>query len=80
MSPRAHLSLRIGALVLLVCAAIWPRARGGMTAEALSRSAREAATARTTAAYPETAAARLVSAPGSAKVVVAVADDSNLTN
>ena len=80
MSPRSHLSLRIGALALLACAAIWPRARGGMTADELSRAGRPTATARATAARAQTTAARLVSAPGRAKLVVAAADESDLTN
>lgn len=80
MSPRAHLSLRIGALALLAAAAIWPRARGGMAAEELSPSARETATSRATAAHAETAAAKLLSAPGRAKLIVAEADNSDLTN
>jgi hypothetical protein len=73
MSPRMHLSLRIAALTLLVSAAIWPRTRGQL-------SAAELAPARAMASHAETAAATLVSAPGSAKLVVAAADQSDLTN
>jgi hypothetical protein len=51
-----------------------------MSTEELSRSARESGAARTTAARAETAAAKLVSAPGNAKLVVAAAGESDLTN
>jgi hypothetical protein len=51
-----------------------------MAAAELSRSGRDALHARTTAAHAETTAAKLVSAPGSAKLVVAEADESDLTN
>jgi hypothetical protein len=67
-------------VLLLAGAALWPRAGGGMSTEELSRSARESGAARTTAARAETAAAKLVSAPGNAKLVVAAAGESDLTN
>jgi len=51
-----------------------------MTADELSRAGRPTATARATAARAQTTAARLVSAPGRAKLVVAAADESDLTN
>lgn len=76
MSRRSHLSLRIGALALLACAAIWPRARGGVTAVELSRSV---AATRTPAARAETTAAKLASAPHTAKLVVA-SSDTHLSN
>jgi hypothetical protein len=80
MSPRSHLSLRIGAVVLLACAAIWPRARARTNADELSRASRGSVAVQTTAARAETAAARLVSAPDSAKLVVTVADEPRITN
>jgi hypothetical protein len=48
-----------------------------MSTDELSRAGRSM---RTTAARPETAAAKLVSAPANAKLVVATADESHLTN
>lgn len=80
MSQRAHLCLRIVALALLVGAAFWPRDRGVVATDELGRSVREGVMARTSAAHATTAAARLVSGPGRAKVVVAQADQSDLTN
>ena len=78
MSPRTHLQLRIGALVLLASIAIWPRARGGATAEELARSAQDVARTRSSAAHAETVAAKLASAPHT-KLVVASADDTQLS-
>lgn len=79
MSPRAHLGLRMLALLLLAGAAFWPRSRGALSAAELAVGGR-ASTTRTTAAHAETTAARLVRAPGKAKIEVAEADQSNLTN
>src|SRR3954470_848449 len=77
MSPRMHLCLRIAAVAMLASAALWPRGRGGVTADELSHVAHAARQTRTMAAHAETTAAKLVSAPGSAKLVVAEADDSD---
>ena len=79
MSPRSHSGLRMVALLLLLVAACWPRPRGAQSAAELAHATR-AATTRTTAARPLTTAAKLVSTPGSAKLVVAEADQSDLTN
>ncbi len=73
MSPHSHLSLRIGALVLLTCVTLWPRPRGEATADELARSA------QANAARAETTAAKLVSAPH-AKLVVAEADNTHLND
>lgn len=92
MSSQFHLWLRIGALALLVTCAVWPRAtRGahgdgveGMTAAEVMRGASDAVMApratRGVAARPETAGARLVSAPRTTKTAVAEADESQLNN
>ena len=76
MSRRSHRSLRLGALALLAAAAIWPRAGVGMA------SARVAPT-HSVATTAETTAAKLVSAPRTAKLAVAQtndADDSQINN
>ena len=81
MSPRTHLCLRIGATVLLMGAAIWPRSRGVLSADELARSNRAATVhARSATTHVRSASAKLVSAPGSAKLVVAAASGSDLTN
>jgi len=81
MSPRTHLCLRIGAIVLLMGAAIWPRSRGVLSADELTRTNRAATVhARAATTHMRTASAKLISAPGSAKLVVATAEDSDLTN
>lgn len=63
------------ALLLLLVAACWPRSRGAQSAAELAHATRAATTAR-----PLTTAAKLVSMPGTAKLVVAEADQSDLTN
>ena len=76
MSSRTHLWLRISAVVLLVGVAMWPRAKAGTTAA-------ELAAIRAThgvAARAETTAAKLISPPRTTKMVVADADESQLTN
>jgi hypothetical protein len=73
MSPRSHLGLRLGALALLICAAIWPRTRTSVSSTELSRVERGA---HAVAAHAETAAARLASSPRTAKALVAQAGDS----
>ena len=84
MSLRSHRSLRLGALALLAAVAIWPRARPGMTAAELSPGAGERThgTAATggVVGRAETAAAKLLSAPRTAKLTVAEADESQLKN
>jgi hypothetical protein len=67
------------AVLLLLAAACWPRSRGAQSAAELAQTARTTTT-RTTAARSVTTAAKLVSAPGTAKLVVAEADPSDLTN
>lgn len=81
MAPRSHLGLRIGAIVLLMGAAFWPRGRGAQSADELTRTSRPATVhARAATTHARTASAKLVSAPGTAKLVVAVAGDTNITN
>ncbi len=80
MSPRAHFSLRMLALLLVVGAACWPRSRGAQSAAELAQSTRAATRSRTTTSRALTTAAKLVSAPGTAKLVVAEVDESDLTN
>jgi hypothetical protein len=83
MSPRSHLWLRFGAVALLAVAAIWPRAKAdgsGLTPAELARDGIGHVTTHGVAALAETTSARLVSPPRNAKLVVAQADDSRLTN
>jgi hypothetical protein len=68
------------ALLLVVGAACWPRARGAQSAAELAQTTRSATRTRTAGTRPVTTAAKLVSAPGTAKLVVAEADESDLTN
>ena len=81
MSRRSHRSLRLGALALLVAAAIWPRAKAGMIAAELTRaSSRSTVTTHSVAARAETTAAKLVLPPRTSKLAVAeanVAPDSD---
>jgi hypothetical protein len=81
MSRRSHRSLRLGALALLVCAAMWPRAKAGMTAAELANgshgSARTALSTHSVAARAETTAAKLVSPPHTSKLAVAEANEAN---
>jgi hypothetical protein len=76
MSPRSHLALRLGALALLACAAMWPRTRTSVSSTELSRGGHDARAAHAVAARVETTAARLAPSPRTAKVLVAQADDS----
>ena len=81
MPSQSHLWLRIGAVVLLAAAAVIPRSdarRGREQARGTSPTAHVAA--HGIAARAETTAARLASAPRTAKLVVADADGSQLTN
>jgi len=85
MSRRSHRSLRLGALALLVVAALWPRAKAGMTAAELANgshgSALSTRSTHSVAARAETTAAKLVSPPHTSKLAVAEtnrADDSDL--
>ncbi|CAN5925611.1 hypothetical protein BH11MYX4_BH11MYX4_46920 [soil metagenome] len=66
----------MAAVLLLVGAACWPRSRGAQSAAELAPGA---ASARATA-RAETTAAKLISAPGTAKLVVAAADQADLNN
>ncbi len=86
MSRRSHRSLRLGAIALLVVAALWPRAKAGMTAAELANashgSARTALSTHSVAARAETTAAKLVSPPHTSKLAVAEAnraDESELS-
>jgi len=86
MSRRSHRSLRLGALALLVAAAVWPRAKAGMSAAELARSshgsARSTVATHSVAARAETTAAKLVLPPRTSKLAVAEtnqADDSQLS-
>ena len=78
MSPRSHFSLRMVAVLLLLVAACWPRTRGARSAAELAQLTRTETT-RPTAARSVTTAAKLVSAPGTAKLVVAEAELADLT-
>jgi len=80
MSRRSHRSLRFGALALLAAVAIWPRARAGMSAAEPDSASR--ATTHSVGARAETTAAKLVSAPRTAKLTVAHtnAADEQLSN
>lgn len=83
MTGRSHLWLRIGALALVAAAAIWPRERASkpsLTAAEIGRTGGRARVEARFAAIPETTAARLHSPPANAKVVVAQADESQLSN
>jgi hypothetical protein len=84
MSRRSHRSLRLGALALLAAVAIWPRARGGMTAAELDSATTHrvvgAAATHPIAARAETTAAKLVSPPRTAKLTVVQNDESQLSN
>ncbi len=75
MSGRSHRSLRLGALALLVALAIWPRAKGSSGTAELTH-----VRTRGVAARAETASAKLVSSPATAKLTVADADESELKN
>jgi len=75
MSPQSHLRLRLAAVALLALAAMWPRA-----AQVGTRSAVTAANVVHGTSDARTSAARLVSTPRLGKVVVAQADESQLTN
>jgi hypothetical protein len=81
MSSQSHLWLRIGALSLLVLAAVWPRGGGGrhgaegITAAEVTRGGAGRVETRTA-----TAAARLVSTPRTTKLVIADTDHSQLNN
>ncbi len=75
MSSRAHLWLRIGAVVLLAGVTMWPRSRSS-SPEAASATAATHAAVRAV----ETAQAKRVERPRPAKLVVADADESRLTN
>lgn len=79
MPSQSHLWLRVGAVVLLAVAAVIPRSapRG---AAARGTAADAHAATHTVAARAETTAARLASAPRTAKAVVADADGSQLNN
>ncbi len=70
MTGRSHLWLRVGAVALLAVAAVWPRTKPALTAREAAR----------TEARAGTIAARLVSPPRTAKMVVAQADESQLSN
>lgn len=70
MTGRSHLWLRVGALALVAAAAVWPRSKPALTAREAGR----------TEARAETTAAKLLSAPRTAKMVVAQADESQLNN
>jgi hypothetical protein len=77
MSPRAHLALRLSAVLLVVGAACWPRSRGAQSAAELP-SPRLASAARA-----ETTAAKLVSTraeTAAAKLVVAQAEPPDPTD
>jgi len=85
MSRRSHRSLRLGALALLLAAAIWPRAKAGMTAAELGGASHGTAQSKlsthSVAARAETTAAKLVLPPRSSKLAVAEAngaDDAQL--
>lgn len=83
MSRRSHRSLRLGALALLAALAIWPRTRATSRAAEVDGGAQTRATRATThgvAARPETASAKLVSVPRTAKLPVAEPDESELRN
>ena len=83
MTSRSHLWLRISAVALLAAVAMSPRApraKAGVTAVELARTGHGSGATRGVAARAETTAARLVSAPRTAKLVVADADESHLTN
>jgi hypothetical protein len=84
MSRRSHRSIRLGALALLAAMAIWPRAKAGTGAAELTAAASGTHAAgdraRGGAARAETTAAKLVSAPRTAKLTVAQADESELNN
>jgi len=81
MSRRSHRSLRLGALALLLAAAIWPRAKAGVTAAELGRSShgstQTALSTHSVAARAETTAAKLVSPPHTSKLAVAEANEAN---
>jgi hypothetical protein len=76
MTARTHLGLRLGALALLAFAAMWPRTRTGVSGAELNRGGHDAHPAHAVAARAETTAAKLVSTPRTAKVLVAQAGDS----
>lgn len=80
MTVRSHLWLRIGALALVAAAAIWPRSKPSLTAAEIGRTGGRARVEARFAAIPETTAARLLSPPANAKVVMAQADESELSN
>jgi hypothetical protein len=80
MSRRSHRSLRLGALALLAALAIWPRTRGTSRTAELDAGAKVRTTTHGVAAHPETASAKLVSVPRTAKLTVVEPDESELKN
>jgi hypothetical protein len=84
MSGRSHRSLRLGALALLAALAIWPRSKAAHDTAELSAPHTPARHSPVTrggvAARAETASAKLVSAPRTAKLTVVDADESELQN
>jgi len=80
MSGRSHRSLRLGALALLAALAIWPRTRATSRTAELAAGTHARTTTRGVTARAETASAKLVSAPRTAKLTVVDADDSELKN
>lgn len=78
MSSQSHVWLRLGALALLVTAALWPRGSRGAHADAMTSA--EVARGPEARVEVETVSARLVSSPRTTKLVVADADESQLKN
>jgi hypothetical protein len=71
MSSRLHTRLRLGAIVLLATALLWPR-----PSATAARSYELVRTSRTT----ETSSVKRDERPRTLKVIVADADDARLTN
>jgi hypothetical protein len=80
MSGRSHRSLRLGALALLAALAIWPRTRATTGTVELRAGAHAGTSTHGVAAHAETASAKLVSGPRTAKLTVVASDDSELKN
>lgn len=84
MSRRTHRSLRLGALALVAAMALWPRARSASSAVELAAGSRgrahPAGATHAVAARAETTAAKLLSAPRTAKLVGTDTDEFHANN
>ena len=80
MSGRSHRSLRLGALALLAALAIWPRTRATSRTVELSTDVHGRISSHGVPAHAETASAKLLSGPRTAKLTVVATDDSELKN